>query len=216
MCVCVCRKEAKEFLRKVSDERVRAHVVGGSGSGSGQTTPTEGRSSQGKGRKSSEVSVSDGVQSQKKIPLIKLERKTRGLSSASDLSPLFPLLSPNPPLSPRLLEKCKSVKVRLAKCLVAQGREEEGEGETADNDVMSDSDNTLQPSQFYSPSTTEQSSTTAREASTTAREPSTTAREASTTAREAQLLLGSPQLLLEKPQLLLEKPQLLLGSLNYC
>ena len=34
---------------------------------------------------------------------------------------------------------------------------------------MSDSDNTLQPSQFYSPSTTEQSSTTAREPSTTAR-----------------------------------------------
>ena len=159
----LCRKEAKEFLdkqRETSDARVRAHRDGG-GCGSKMTTP----SIQGVETESDNdsVTVRGGFPSQPSKKTIKLSKKGKTVSCVSTgNAPLpslgSPLLSPSFSLSPEIMERCRSVEVRLTKCAVGRGSEEERGSAAMTEDVVtisteSETDSAVKASQFYSSTT---------------------------------------------------------------
>ena len=153
-----------EFLekqRESSDARVRAHSDGG-GCGSNKTTPTRvevaetGIKRSENIDKDSSASGSWSTQSSKKS--LKLRKKGKaafcvstGASSPSLGSPV-PSLSSG--LSQKLVERCRSVEVRLTKCAVGRGSKETVTTGVPEDVVLiateSEPESAVTASQFYS------------------------------------------------------------------
>ena len=197
MCVCVFRKEAREYLekqREVSNARVRDHN-NDSGCASTKTTPTgndigrrstkttpTGNDSSTKttldndsGRGSTKTTpTDDGKQTSKHSETNTSNKTLKRLRLDRDeiydqlsTGSILHSLPHSPRLTLHLLEKCKNVKVKVTKCTLPT-REIDGSG-------SSESDNT---SLFYSSSTVEPSQTTVNtnQTPTTSRLPSPTVR----------------------------------------